>query len=55
MRCKDCGSLLISWELDSGKVITAYDDEGNQVSMHCEIDSITSPICESCGSTNLTD
>jgi len=53
MQCQKCGSRLISWELDSGKVITEYNEQGEQISMHCEIDSIVSPQCNECGSTDI--
>ena len=53
MYCLNCQSSMISWELDSGKIVIEYDDEGKQVNLHTEIDSLTQPVCNSCGSTKL--
>jgi len=53
MQCRNCGSRLMSWEIDSGRVLISYNEKGEQTSLHTEIDSINSPMCEVCGSTSF--
>lgn len=53
MKCKDCGSRKISWEIDSGKVVITYDENGNEIDNDFQCDSLNQPICVDCGSVNL--
>jgi len=55
MKCLDCGSKKITWEIDNGYIIQEYDEEGNciETDFHCE--SICSPQCAMCDSVNLGD
>lgn len=53
MICKDCGSMRITWEIDSGYVIQEYDDDGNITENDFHCDSLNQPQCAMCDSTNL--
>jgi len=53
MYCKDCGSMRITWEIDSGYVIQEYDDTGNIIENNFHCDSLNQPQCAMCDSTNL--
>jgi len=53
MRCRDCDSRKISWNIDSGYVIAEYDEEGNQIDFDFHCDSLNQAQCAMCDSTNL--
>ena len=53
MECQDCGSRKITWNLDAGYIITEYDKNGQQIDIDLHCDSLTSPQCAMCDSTNL--
>lgn len=55
MYCKKCGSREISWEIDSGSVVQTYDENGKVTDTDFKCDSLNSPQCAECGSTDLGD
>jgi len=55
MKCKDCGSYRITWEIDSGYVLQEYDENGQTIDYDFHCDSLNSPECAKCGSRDLID
>ena len=55
MKCLDCGSRKITWEIDSGYIINEYDEDGEVIDHTVCLDGINSPQCAMCDSTNLGD
>ena len=52
-KCKDCGSQRITWNIDSGYVLQEYSDEGVIIENDFHCDSLNSPQCAMCDSTDL--
>lgn len=53
MKCKDCGSSRITWNIDGGSIIQEYDKNGRLIESDFHCDSIDEPKCVLCDSTNL--
>lgn len=54
MKCKDCGSRKINWEINSGYVVITYNEQGEEIDRDFVCESLVAPDCEECQSTNLT-
>ena len=55
MKCLDCGSYEIVWQIDNGHVFKSYDEQGNEIDSDVELESLCDPMCDNCGGTNLEE
>lgn len=53
MKCLDCGSYEISWNIECGYVIKTYDEIGNEIDTDFDYKILDMPVCDECGSDNL--
>lgn len=53
MKCLDCGSYEISWNIERGYAIKTYDEAGNEIDSDFDCQSLNLPVCQKCGGDNL--